>query len=151
MFELPVLLGLCVYFLLTTSFPLGDYPRDSNDSILASNLSNSRTVIVDRTANDYLTLLSAPFDVNDPNPVDRGYHYDVSNGEYRRRQVLLMNFEGGSSENLRDQITLSTALPGSTLADRDEHGNLTVFQESKRQYLSSILVSALTSIQMSSA
>lgn len=80
MFGLLVLIGLCGYFLLTASLPLGDYLQDSNDSALASNLSNSRTVIVDRAANDYLTLLSAPFDVNDPNPVDRGYHYDVSSG-----------------------------------------------------------------------
>lgn len=82
MCDFPVLLGLCVYFLLTSAFPLDDYHHSLNDSFLGSNISNSRTVIVDRAAKDYLTLLSAPFDVNNPNPVDRGYHYDASSGQY---------------------------------------------------------------------
>jgi hypothetical protein len=33
-------------------------------------------------ASDYLTLLSAPFDVNNPNPVENGYIHDDSDGQY---------------------------------------------------------------------
>lgn len=79
---LPVLLGLCVYFLLIGAVPLDDYPRDLNASFLTSNISNSRVVIIDTPADDYLTLLSAPFDVDNPNPVDKGFVHDDSDGQY---------------------------------------------------------------------
>lgn len=100
MCDFPVLLGLCVYFLLTSAFPLGDHHHAPDESFLASNISNSRAVIVDTTANDYLTLLSAPFDVNNPNPVDKGYRYDASSGQYPRKQAL----RAVLSEMLRDHI-----------------------------------------------
>lgn len=80
MFGLPLLLGLCVYFLLTATFPLDINPRDLNASFFASNILNPRAIITDTSANDYLTLLSAPFDVDKPNPVDRGYIRDDSDG-----------------------------------------------------------------------
>lgn len=79
---LPVLLGLCVYFLLTSAVPLDGYLHELNASFLASNISNSRVVITDTSADDYLTLLSAPFDVDNPNPVDKGFVHDDSDGQY---------------------------------------------------------------------
>lgn len=88
MFALPVLLGLCVYFLLISAFPLEDYPRDLNVSFLPSNISNSRVVVTDTSADDYLTLLSAPFDVANPNPVDKGFVHDDSDGQYPQGNQL---------------------------------------------------------------
>lgn len=81
MFGLPILLGLCIYILLSSALPLIDSSLHLNGSFGTNNISNFRTVVVDPAANDYLTLLSAAFDVNDPNPVDRGYHYDISSGQ----------------------------------------------------------------------
>lgn len=82
MFGLDLLLGLCAYCLVTTAFPLDGFPRDLNASFAPSNISNSRDVITDTSAYDYLTLLSAPFDVNNPNPVEKGYVHDDSDGQY---------------------------------------------------------------------
>lgn len=84
MFVLPLFLGLWVYFLLTTAFPLGDFPRDVDDSSDANNI--SRAVVTDTSAYDYLTLLSAPFDVANPNSVEKGYVRDDSDGQYRLRK-----------------------------------------------------------------
>lgn len=79
---LPVLLRLSAYFILTCAFPLSDSSHFLNDSFGANNISNSRTVVTDASANDYLTLLSALFDVDNPNPVDNGYIHDDSDGQY---------------------------------------------------------------------
>lgn len=81
MFGIPVLLGLCVYFLLPTAFPLTDYPHDLNDSFGTKNISISRIVVTDTSSYDYLTLLSAPFDIDNPNPVEKGYAHDDSDGQ----------------------------------------------------------------------
>ena len=81
MFRLAVLLRLLVYLLLTSASPLGDYRHALNESFDANNISNSRTVVTDTSANDYLTLLSAPFDVANPNPIDKGYVRDDSDGQ----------------------------------------------------------------------
>lgn len=90
-----LLLGFSVYFLLTGTLPTNEYPHSLNDSLGANNISNSHTVVIDSLAGDYLTLLSAPFDVNNPNPVDRGYVHDDSDGQYPQKHLpyFLVIFE----------------------------------------------------------
>jgi len=83
-----VLLGLSAYFIFTCAFPLSDSSQFLNDSFGANNISNSRTAVTDASANDYLTLLSAPFDVGNPNPVDNGYVRDDSDGQYPKEHVI---------------------------------------------------------------
>lgn len=85
MFGLLVLLGFSVYFLLTSALPIHEYPRPLNNLFGANNLSSSHAVVTDSLAGDYLTLLSAPFDTTNPNPVDRGYVHDDSDGQYPQK------------------------------------------------------------------
>lgn len=88
MFGLHVLLGLCVYVLLTSALPLTDHPHALNHLIRTNNISNSRTVVTETSSYDYLTLLSAPFDIDNPNPVEKGYARDDSDGQHPQGSTL---------------------------------------------------------------
>ncbi|KAL1862840.1 hypothetical protein Daus18300_008337 [Diaporthe australafricana] len=76
-----VLLAVCAYFLLANAFHLGHQSDALNASFDPLNTLNARALVTDTSANDYLTLLSAPHDEDDPNPVDKGYVHDDSGGE----------------------------------------------------------------------
>ena len=92
-----VLLGLSAYFILTSTFPLSDSLHFLNDVVGANNISNSRPVVTDASANDYLTLLSAPFDVDNPNPVENGYIRDDSDGQYPENMGIISSHAGDIS------------------------------------------------------
>ncbi|KAL2292976.1 hypothetical protein FJTKL_07999 [Diaporthe vaccinii] len=128
MFGLPILLGLCIYILLSSALPLIDSPLHLNGSFGTNNISNFRTVVVDPAANDYLTLLSAAFDVNDPNPVERGYHYDISSGQGTTIFVVDSGFslDRYPDEQCLDQRRIDThllprVLRGLPLADAEKN------------------------------
>lgn len=77
-----ILLGVCAYFLLTNALHLGHKFDTLNASFDPLNILKPRSLVTDTTANDYLTLLSAPHDEDNPNPVDKGYVHDDSGGQY---------------------------------------------------------------------
>lgn len=77
---LHLFLGLSAYLILTCASPIGDSFHFLPDSFDPRNVSSSRTTVTDNVAADFLTLLSAQFDVNNPNPADKGYVRDDSDG-----------------------------------------------------------------------
>ncbi|KKY38947.1 putative tri m 2 allergen [Diaporthe ampelina] len=112
MFGSPLLVGLWVYFILTTASPLADYARDLDASLGANNITDSRVVVTDTSANDYLTLLSAPFDVANPNPVEKGYVRDDSDGAGTTIFVIDtgFNMERFPDEECLDERRIDTSL-----------------------------------------
>ncbi|KAI3397399.1 hypothetical protein diail_10850 [Diaporthe ilicicola] len=76
-----VFLAVCSYFVLSSALHLGGHRlRALNSSSDPLNILKPRDLVTDTPANDYLTLLSAPYDVDNPNPVDKGFVHDDSDG-----------------------------------------------------------------------
>ncbi|POS78748.1 hypothetical protein DHEL01_v202869 [Diaporthe helianthi] len=107
---LALFLGLSAYFFLACALPLDDLSPFVTNSFDPKNISDSHMTVTDNTAADFLTLLSAQYDANNPNPVDKGYVRDDSDGKGTTIFVLDsgFNLERYPDEQCLDQRRIDT-------------------------------------------